>query len=319
MTADLGFVTHAAERHANEVAAGGLGDGLAERGFTDARRTDEAEDGPANLVATRLHGEVFEDAFLHLLEAVVIGIENVLRVLEIAHDFLLAAPGQRDHPVEVVTHDGGLGRHRGHLAELLHFLFGLGASLFRHGGVGDLLFKLADLVTLAAAAGIAVAKLALDRLHLLVEIVLALRLLHLPLHAVADLALHLEHADLAFHQREDYFSRRSVTSMSSRRASLSSSLIESWAGDRVGQVAGVGDRGDRADGFGRDLAVEFNVAVELLDDRAHESGGLFAIDSLLVDLRMLGGVVVALVDELFETRAVLAFDQHFDSAVRQLQ
>jgi sirohydrochlorin ferrochelatase len=43
----------------------------------------------------------------------------------------------------------------------------------------------------------------LDRLHLLVQIVLALRLLHLALHAVADLPLHLQHADFAFDQRQD--------------------------------------------------------------------------------------------------------------------
>ena len=45
MAADFGFVAHAAERHADELAAGGLGDGHAERGLADTRRSDKAEDG----------------------------------------------------------------------------------------------------------------------------------------------------------------------------------------------------------------------------------------------------------------------------------
>ena len=78
VTADLGLVTHAAQRHADELAARGLGDRLAERGLADAGRSDEAQDGPAQLVGAALHGEILEDALLHLVEAEVIGIEHVL-------------------------------------------------------------------------------------------------------------------------------------------------------------------------------------------------------------------------------------------------
>src|SRR3546814_7174840 len=79
ISADLGLVAHAAEAHAHEVAAGRPRDRLAERGLADARRADEAEDRALHLLHALLHGEVFEDALLHLLEAVVIGIENLLR------------------------------------------------------------------------------------------------------------------------------------------------------------------------------------------------------------------------------------------------
>ena len=37
MAADFGFVTDAAQRHADELAVGRLGDRLAERGLADAR------------------------------------------------------------------------------------------------------------------------------------------------------------------------------------------------------------------------------------------------------------------------------------------
>jgi hypothetical protein len=44
VAADLGLVAHAAQRHAHELAAGRLGDRLAERGLADAGRADEAQD-----------------------------------------------------------------------------------------------------------------------------------------------------------------------------------------------------------------------------------------------------------------------------------
>src|SRR3546814_3454859 len=63
----------------------------------------------------------------------------------------------------------------------------------------DALFQLGQLV----AAVLALAELLLDRLELFVQIVLALGLLHLALHAVADALLDLQHADLAFHEGVD--------------------------------------------------------------------------------------------------------------------
>ena len=47
-----------------------------------------------------------------------------------------------------------------------------------------------------------VAEFLLDRLHLLVEVILALGLLHLALDARADALLDLQHRDLALHQPE---------------------------------------------------------------------------------------------------------------------
>ena len=44
MAADFGFVTHAAQRHADKLAAGGLGNRHAQRGFAHAGRSDEAQD-----------------------------------------------------------------------------------------------------------------------------------------------------------------------------------------------------------------------------------------------------------------------------------
>ena len=101
-------------------------------------------------------------------------------------------PRHVDEPVEVLGNDHRLGRQRHHVAEagvlaqgdLLHFL--------GHAGLQDLLVKFGN----ARGAGVAVAQLLLDRLELLLEEVLLLRLRQARPHAVADLALDLEEADL---------------------------------------------------------------------------------------------------------------------------
>jgi hypothetical protein len=115
VTADFGFVTHAAERHAHEVAARRLGDRLAERGLADAGRADEAEDRARSLFVRALHREIFEDALLDLVQAVMVLVRARLARLDILLDLLLLAPRQREQPVEIVAHDRRLRRHRRHL------------------------------------------------------------------------------------------------------------------------------------------------------------------------------------------------------------
>src|ERR687894_85412 len=74
------------------------------------------------------------------------------------------------------------------------------AGFLRELGLLDLLLELGQLV-----ARIVVAEFLLDGLHLLVQVVLALRLLHLALDARTDALLHLQDGDFAFHQAENLF------------------------------------------------------------------------------------------------------------------
>src|SRR6185295_16691535 len=101
--ADLRLVAHAAERHAHELAVGRLRDRLAERGLADAGRADEAQDRALQAVDALLDREVLDDAFLDLLEAVVVGVEDLDRVREILVDLALLAPGQPDERVDEVA------------------------------------------------------------------------------------------------------------------------------------------------------------------------------------------------------------------------
>ena len=81
MAADLGFVTHAAERHAHELAVRRAcaidwpSEVLPTPGGPTRHRI-----GAFTLVDALLHGEVLEDALLDLLEAVMVLVEHLLGV-----------------------------------------------------------------------------------------------------------------------------------------------------------------------------------------------------------------------------------------------
>src|SRR5690606_9791663 len=82
VTTDFRFVTHAAERHAHELAVGRLGNRLAKRGFTNTRRTNQTQHRPLYLADTVLHRKKLEDAVLHFLQPVMILIQHFLGDLE---------------------------------------------------------------------------------------------------------------------------------------------------------------------------------------------------------------------------------------------
>ena len=126
-------------------------------------------------------------------------VQNALGLHQIDRLVLGLAPRDRQQPVEVVAHHRGFGRHRAHVAQLLQLRIGLGPRFLGQLGLLDALFELHQLVALI----VLLAQLALDRLHLFVEIILALGLLHLALHARADLLLDLQDGDFALHQAVD--------------------------------------------------------------------------------------------------------------------
>src|SRR5262249_45809885 len=175
----------------------GVRDRLAERGLADARRADQAQDRPGQLVGALLHGEIFDDALFDLLEPVMVVVEDLLGVDEILIGLRLLIPRDRQQPIEGVAHDGAFRRQRRYQPQLLELLRRLLARLLRELGFLDLVLYLSELV-----ATFLVAQLLLDRLLLLVEKILALGLLHLPLDAGADALLDPQYGDFTLHQPE---------------------------------------------------------------------------------------------------------------------
>ena len=236
--------------------------------LADAGRADKAENGAGELVGALLDSEVLDDPLLDLLQAVMVVVEDLLRSLRSFLTLRLLVPGDGEQPVEIVAHYGRLRRHGRHLAQLLELVLGLLARLLGELGALDLLLDLGELIL-----AFLVAELLLDRLHLLVEVVLALRLLHLALDARADALFHLQHGDLALHHAEHLFQPLGDGGRLQDQL-LVGNFYRQMRGHGVGELGIVLDLLDDADHFGRNLLVELHIVLELIDDRARKRFGL---------------------------------------------
>src|SRR5207302_1474685 len=75
VAAYLGLVTDPAYRDSLELPPERAGDRFAQRGLADPRRPDEAEDRSSRVGLQLAHREVLEDAFLDLVDVVVVLVE----------------------------------------------------------------------------------------------------------------------------------------------------------------------------------------------------------------------------------------------------
>ena len=134
MAADLGLVAHAAERDAHELAAERARDRAAERRLAGAGRADEAEDRALQVALEREHRDVLEDAVLHLLEVVVVLVEDALRLGDVEAVLADRRPRQVDHPLEVGADHAVLGRRRRCVAEPIELATRLLEGVLGHAG-----------------------------------------------------------------------------------------------------------------------------------------------------------------------------------------
>src|SRR6185312_16205262 len=199
MAADLGLVMDATQAHADEFAAGGAGDALAERGLADARRTDEAQDRALAAGLQLLHGQVFEDAALHLRQAEMILFEDASRLGDVDGALAGHRPGQLDEPVEIGARHAVFGGTFRHALKPRQLFLRLALDLGRHLGLGDAALQFGDLFAL----GVLLAELLLDGLELLAQQELALPTLDCLLGLLADLARQTQHLDTTAQQLRD--------------------------------------------------------------------------------------------------------------------
>ncbi len=199
MTTNLCLIAHAAQGHANELTVRRPRDRLPERRFSHPRRPDKTQDRPLDLIDPLLDREILENAFLNFFQAVVVRLENALGGGQVlAHPGPLL-PRHIHEPIDVVAHHRGFRRHRRHHLQFAQFGIRFLARLFRHArlldpggqffGLVGRLFELTEFL--------------LDSLHLFVQIILALTLLHLFLHAAANTLLDFHQIDLGIHDTED--------------------------------------------------------------------------------------------------------------------
>ena len=116
-----------------------------------------------------------------------IGVEDFLGLRNV--DFAAGSlrPGQRRQPLHIVAGDGIIRRHRRHAGEPAQFLQRFFLDFVRHACVVDLLPQVFGV----ARAFILLTQFFLDGLHLLAQVVLALRLLHPVLHFGLNLVAQL--------------------------------------------------------------------------------------------------------------------------------
>jgi len=244
----------------------------------------------------------------------VILVQDLFSALQVPALARLLEPRHGDQPVEVVARDGCFRGHRRHRFQALQLLDGLLLDVLRHLGLFDLLLQIVDLVAFFVLA----AQFLLDRLHLLVEVVLFLRLLHLLLDARLDAAVHLQLVDFDFQNPGD-----AVQPLDGgddlEEVLLLVHADEQVRGDRVGQLARI------LHAHGRDHRVvvqvvrQLHVLLEQRHDAAHRALGL-AVGFARLRQHLHDDAVKPLVFlPLDGARAVDAFDQDLDVAVGQLQ
>src|SRR5262249_7778876 len=106
MATNFGLIADAAERQADELSPGRLGDRTTQTGFADTRRTDKTEDRAARLFDQLANGQILQDSLLDLLQAMMVGFQNFMRMADVTYLLAALAPGHSDQPVEIVARYG---------------------------------------------------------------------------------------------------------------------------------------------------------------------------------------------------------------------
>jgi hypothetical protein len=145
------------------------------------------------------HREELEDAVLHVVEPVVVLLQDLLRERQIDLLFGALVPRQLGHPLEERADDLVFGRLRARALQALELTIDLGALILGELEGLDALTHLLDVV-----AFLLFAELLLDRLELLTEQHLALPLAELRLHLGLDVLLRIDARELALDREEAF-------------------------------------------------------------------------------------------------------------------
>ena len=121
-----------------------------------------------------------------------VGIQNFLGLGDLDLSAGSLRPGQHREPLDVVARQRVIGRHRRHARQAAQFLERLFLYVVGHARVFDFFLQVFHI----ALAFVLFAQFFLDRLHLLAQVILALRLLHAILHFALNLVAQLLHFQL---------------------------------------------------------------------------------------------------------------------------
>ena len=185
MTADVRLVPHTAQTEPRQLPVHSLGHRDGYRGLAHARRAYQTQDLALGVRIQLPHGDELQNALFHLLQTVVIPIQQLSRLLHIRPFAAEPVPRHLQTHVQIVPDNGGL-----RAAQPFH-LFGQ-PLMYLLGQLGplDLLGVLSDLLVAV------VAQLMLQHLHLLPQDHVLLHLGHPLAHLLLHLHLQRQHVHL---------------------------------------------------------------------------------------------------------------------------
>ncbi len=200
MAPDIRFVPDAPQGHPHVLAAHGLGDGPGDGGLAHPGGTHQAEDLALDLGGEFPHRQGFQHPLLHLLEAVVLPVQQPPGLVDVDLVPGIDVPGQVQDGVQVdPEHRAFLGT-AGHPAQPLQFLEEFGLR-FRRQLEGE---YPGPVVVQFLVAVLALPQFLRDDLHLLPEIILPLVFVHLLPHPLLDALLQVEYLVLLLQQADDH-------------------------------------------------------------------------------------------------------------------
>ena len=184
---------------------------------------------------------MLQETILDLAEPPVILVEHRAGAGQVDVVLRLLLPGQRDEPLEIRPRHRVLRGRLGHLREPVQLAHRLAVRLLRHARRLDLLAQLGQLL----AALVAFAQLLLDRLQLLAQVVLPLRLGHLALDLRVDLRPELEDLRLLRERLDQRLQPGLDVRGLEQRLPLDRGQGGQSGGDQVDHLAGVGGGRDQ--------------------------------------------------------------------------
>src|SRR5208337_2792916 len=93
VSSDLRFVPNTAERNADEFSSKSPRDRFCEGCFSDARRSDEAQNLSLHLLHEIKHGNMLKNPLLRLFQPEMIVVENAFNVVDLQVVFCPLLPG----------------------------------------------------------------------------------------------------------------------------------------------------------------------------------------------------------------------------------
>ena len=307
VSADLCFIAHAAQRHADKLSARRASDGFRDRGLADTRRSYQTNNRTFDRLIEVHNGQIFENTLLDLFKSIVILVENAFRLFEVSIGLGGFVPRQFQNCLHVIADDAAVCGARRHFSKFSDFTF----YLFLNLRIELQLLKLLTPALRLACGFFSVAEFVLNHLHLLSQDIFFLILFHRFLHTLADVTLHGKNLillqNLAVDDLQTLFHVEGL-----QHLLLGSNLNVQLHRHRIREDIRLLDRADQLINLILDRRVQFHVFIEGIEYRAHHCLHFYLLRICRRNfrLRKLCHDIWLLRRDAAHHRAILAFYQH---------